>query len=249
MIPAVCHVHSEWSYDAKWPLKDLAEAFQKRGYRVVLTTEHDLGFTEARRIAHRQACQEASSDSLLVVPGMEYSDAENRVHVLVWGPVPFLGEGLPTGELLQKVKAAHGVAVLAHPSRKKAWQCFDPSWIPGLLGIELWNRKTDGWSPSPAAPALLEGTTLMPFAGLDFHDKRQFFPLGMELDITAPMTEESVLDCLRAGRCRATVFGKPVQDRLRSPLAPTLRAAEFCRRRLASLRKQLRAGFAGKQPR
>lgn len=238
MITAACHVHSEWSYDAKWTLKELATAFGKRGYRVVMTTEHDRGFTEERRLAHRRACEDASSESLLMLPGIEYSDAENRIHVLVWGPVPFLGEGLPTGELLREVAAANGVAVLAHPSRKDAWKYFDPAWQRSLLGIEIWNRKTDGWSPSRTAPALLEKSSLVRFASLDFHDSRQFFPLGMSLDVSPLVTEEAILGCLRAGRCHPTLFGSAIGKGLTFPLAPALRFSEFFRRRLATIRRR-----------
>ena len=54
------HVHSEWSYDAEWPLAELADAFRQRKYDVVLTAEHDRGFDGARWDAYRQACADAS---------------------------------------------------------------------------------------------------------------------------------------------------------------------------------------------
>jgi len=60
------------------------------------------------------------SAEILVVPGIEYIDAANRVHVLVWGEVPFLGERLSTNKMLEGVKIANGVAVLAHSSRRNA---------------------------------------------------------------------------------------------------------------------------------
>ncbi len=126
-ILAACHLHSEWSYDAKWPLAALTSKFRERGCRVLMTTEHDRGFTSGRWDEYRQACRQASSETLLVVPGLEYSDSANRVHVLVWGPVPFLGEGLATVEMLRRVKAANGVAVLAHPSRKILGRRLNPS--------------------------------------------------------------------------------------------------------------------------
>ena len=53
---------------------------------------------------YRGACAQASSDKILVVPGIEYSDPANRVHVLVWGKIPFPGEGLPTDEMLKSCK-------------------------------------------------------------------------------------------------------------------------------------------------
>src|SRR4029077_10598325 len=93
-VLAACHVHSTWSYDGSWQLEALSAKFAQRGCRVLMMTEHDRGFTASRLTQYRGACEKASSDKILVMPGIEYSDAANRVHVLVWGSVPFLGEGL-----------------------------------------------------------------------------------------------------------------------------------------------------------
>src|SRR5260370_5620688 len=123
---AVSHVHSNWSYDGSWSLEDLCAKFGRRGCRVLMMTEHDRGFTASRLDQYREMCARVSSSKILVLPGIEYSDAANRVHILVWGPVPFLGEGLPTSEMLSAVRAAGGLAVLAHPSRRDAWQSSDP---------------------------------------------------------------------------------------------------------------------------
>ncbi|MEX0746110.1 MAG: hypothetical protein WD118_10960, partial [Phycisphaeraceae bacterium] len=90
-ITAAVHMHSDWSYDGEWPLDRLAACFARRGCRVLLMSEHDRGFDEARWQAYRQACQAASTDRLLLVPGMEYSDPTNTIHILTWGEAPFLG--------------------------------------------------------------------------------------------------------------------------------------------------------------
>ncbi len=240
MIAAACHIHSTWSYDGKWTLPALAKEFSRRGYRVLMTTEHDLGFTESRRQEHRNACAAASTDKILVVPGIEYSDAANRVHVLVWGPVSFVGEKIPTTELLKAVRAAGGVAVLAHPARKEIWKTFDPDWTQYLLGVEIWNRKTDGWAPSRPAEELSRGTSLHQFVGMDFHDRNQFFPLTMSLDLTGPINEESVVSCLRTRRCHAVALGRPIEDFSQGWLNITLRSAENCRRRAAKMLRTLR---------
>src|SRR5262249_31057107 len=151
---------------------DLSLKFSSRGCRVLMMTEHDRGFTEERFQRFRQACADASSNEILVMPGIEYSDAENRVHVLVWGLDSFLGENLPTNVMLKAANALNGVAVLAHPSRRSAWSLFDPRWAEMLVGIEVWNRKYDGWAPSRTAPKLLHDGDLVPFVGLDFHTER-----------------------------------------------------------------------------
>lgn len=239
-VAAACHIHSEWSYDAKWSLRDLAAEFAGRGYRVLLVSEHDRGFSELRFQQHRGACADASSEDFLIVPGIEYSDPDNIVHILTWGVPSFLGEGLPTRQLLKEVKVNNGVAVLAHPARREAWTRYDPSWTSYLIGIELWNRKADGWAPSPVAATLLRETDLVPFASLDFHHRNQLFPLSMQLDITGPITEDSVVDCIRAHRCRAMVFSEATETFLAGWRGSALCVTEKIRRTAAPFYRQLR---------
>jgi hypothetical protein len=184
---------------------------------------------------------------------MEYSDARNIVHILVWGPVPFLGEGVPTAELLSAVKAANGVAVLAHPSRRDAWKEFNPAWRENLLGIEAWNRKTDGWAPGRNSPLLLSATGILPFVGMDFHDQNQFFPMSMELNMSGRVNEQAVLDCLRSLECHARVFGCPAEQVTKGLNGIALEIAEYCRRNAAKTfrsfkRKRRRRPEGGTQP-
>jgi hypothetical protein len=239
-ILAACHVHSNWSYDGSWSLEDLSAKFRDRGCQVLMMTEHDHGFTASRLDQYREMCSRASCGKILVLPGVEYSDAANRVHVLVWGPVPFLGEGLPTSEMLSAVRDAGGLAVLAHPSRRDAWRSFDPSWADRLLGVEVWNRKYDGWAPSQTAPALVHAAAAVPFVGLDFHNQRQLFPLDMLLEIDETVSEESILNCLRARRCQARSFGLPVNRSLIRRALPVLKMAERSRRTAALIAKSAR---------
>lgn len=240
MVSAAFHIHSNWSYDGQWTLPELARAFSRRGYRILMVADHDRGFTEARRRQHRDACAQASSESILLIPGIEYSDAQNTVHVLVWGSVPFLGEGLSTLELLKAARAAGGLAVLAHPSRRQAWRVFDPAWSEYLLGIEVWNRKADGWAPSTAAQRLLEGTSLIPFVSLDFHAKNQMFPLSMALEISSTISEASILECLRGGACHAMAFSRPAREVLGGWPGFALQPAERLRRKGALAYRWLR---------
>jgi hypothetical protein len=237
-VLAACHVHSVWSYDGSWSLEELGAKFSRRGVRILMMTEHDRGFTVSRFAEYREACAKASSAQILVVPGIEYSDAANRVHVLVWGNVPFLGEALPTGDMLAAVKSVDGIAVLAHPSRKSAWKCFKPEWADQLLGIEAWNRKYDGWAPSETSPGLVQSADAIPFVGLDFHTQRQSFPLFMALDMHTELSEAAVLDCLRARRCYPRVLGAPLAQKLFRNALPALRLAERSRRAAAKIARQ-----------
>lgn len=230
----VAHVHSDWSYDGTWSLAGLARAFARRGYHAVLMAEHDRGFDTGRWSEYRTACAEASSDGIVLVPGIEYSDGGNAVHVAVWGDLPFLGEGLETGELLRRVEQEGGLAVLAHPGRKDAWSRLDPEWLRCLLGVELWNRKYDGYAPSRVGAELLRRRSgLIPFVALDFHTARQFHPLAMLTEPEGPVGEASVCAAMRTGRCRPAAFRLPALHLSRGPALRTLRGAERARRAVA----------------
>lgn len=239
LIRAASHVHSDWSYDGKWSLKQLAEAFAERAYRVVLVTEHDKGFDESRRLEHRAACQEASSGKILLVPGIEYSDPSNVLHFLVWGDVPFVGFKAAPEQVLTAVQEYGGVAVFAHPSRKEAWRRFDLSWNEKLLGIEFWNRKTDGWAPSKHSWPLLRMTNAVAFSGLDFHDPRQFFPMATLLEMQSPINEATVLSALKKRRCKSKVFGLEARALANGLHADALHGTESLRRVAASLYRRV----------
>jgi len=145
---------------------------------------------------------------------------------------------MPTSEMLAAVKAEDGLAVLAHPSRKRAWECFESQWADQLLGIEAWNRKYDGWAPSETSSELLDRAGAVPFVGLDFHTERQSFPLAMALDVQSDFTEETILDCLRSRRCSPRLFGAALSQDLLRRVLPALRVAERSRRAVASIAKR-----------
>jgi predicted metal-dependent phosphoesterase TrpH len=239
-VLAACHIHSNLSYDGSYTLEALSEKFSRAGYRVLMMTEHDRGFSPERLHQLRQKCDAVSTKDLLVIPGIEYSDASNQVHILVWGDVPFLGENLPTKETLHKVREAGGVAVFAHPFRRNAWQRFEPSWGEALTGIEVWNRKYDGFAPSRIAQDLQQSVGAIPFVGLDFHTERQSFPLAMAMDIDSPVAEQAVLDCIRARRVKPRVFGFEVEGELVRHALPILGVAEASRKKCAKASRKMK---------
>jgi hypothetical protein len=229
-IRAAAHVHSEWSDDATWPLEALAKAFARRRYDVVLLAEHDRTFDEARWREYCAACA-AVSTGVLLVPGMEYGDEDNTVHVPVWGEgLPFLGRGRPTLELLQAADEAGGTAILAHPWRRDAVSRFRPEWQPLLAGVEIWNRQYDGVAPDPAAVRFARDQALAPFVSLDFHSRRQFFPLAMSLDVEGELRTASVYEALRARRFRPAAMRVSALRFTSGLPATTVRGLERSRR-------------------
>ena len=233
-VRVAAHVHSDWSYDGTWSLSKIATTFARLGYDAVLLAEHDRGFDADRWLEYRAACRDASTASLLLVPGLEYSDPANSVHVPVWGEMPFLGEGVDTGELLRRVEDTGAFAVLAHIGRRDAWRLIEPEWLLRVAGLELWNRKYDGYAPNAVALDLLrQHDDLVPFVSLDFHTARQLHPLAMTLQLAGDPTVERVFDALTIRRAVPTAFGIPALRLLDGPGWPALRALERTRKRAA----------------
>jgi predicted metal-dependent phosphoesterase TrpH len=238
-VRVAAHVHSSWSYDAEWTLTEIARAFRRRRYDVVLMSEHDSGFDQERWKAYQRACTAASTDNILLIPGIEYEDADNVVHTPVWGEnVPFLGSGRPTLELLRLVHAEGAVAVLAHPWRRNAISRYQPEWAPFLSAVEVWNRKYDGLAPHREIKKFADREGFAPFVSLDFHTRRQFFPLAMSVSLAERPSSASLIEVLRGGRCNPEFLGISALRFTEGLEGATLRALEAARRGLrGSLRR------------
>lgn len=233
-VKAVSHVHSVWSYDGKWELKKIAKLFGYLGYSVILLAEHDRNFTQHRLDAYREACQFASTPFCFLLPGIEYSDPDNRVHILAWGDTPFLGESLETIDVLQAVHEHQGISVMAHPARKEAFRCYREKWSQYLMGIEVWNRKSDGFNFSREGLDVLKiNSNLIPFVSLDFHNKKQLFPLSIRLAINDNLTEANILTALRAHLLTPLFMGIPALSLMNNPLGINLSILEKTRKFIA----------------
>lgn len=233
-IRVASHVHSQWSYDGRWTLEQISEAFGRRGYDAVLLAEHDRGFDQARWSEYRAACGAVLGPARLI-PGIEYSDPTNTVHVPVWGDIPFLGEGLETGDLLPAAKAAGAVAVLAHPGRRNAASTVAPELLSHLTGIEIWNRKYDGYAPGRTGAALARSRPgVIPMVSLDFHTARQFHPLAMLVEVAGEPTESAICAALHGRRAWPVAFGLPAAPLTRAPAWHAMRGVELARKRAAA---------------
>jgi hypothetical protein len=233
VVRVAAHVHSCWSYDAEWPLQDIARAFRERGYDVVLMAEHDRNFDQQRWTDYQQACADSSTDGILLVPGMEYEDADNVVHTAVWGTgIPFLGAARPTLEVLRAAHAHEAATVLAHPWRRDAVSRYQPEWSPLLSAAEIWNRKSDGVAPRREVLTFVDREALAPFVSLDFHTSRQFFPLAMSVSLEEPPSAVAIIEAIRRGVCRPELLGLPVARFTGGPAGATLCVLEGARRRL-----------------
>jgi predicted metal-dependent phosphoesterase TrpH len=241
-VRMAAHVHSSWSHDAEWSLEDIAHAFRRRRYDVVLMSEHDGGFDQQRWEEYQKACVAVSTDDILLIPGIEYEDADNVVHTPVWGEnVPFFGSGRPTLELLQLAQTEGAVAVLAHPWRRNAISRYRPEWAPLLSAVEIWNRKYDGVAPRREIKKFADLEGCAPFVSLDFHTRRQFFPLAMSVSLAERPSQVSLIEAIRRGHCRAEFMGLSALRFTGGLEGATLRALETVRRGVRGPLRQLRA--------
>jgi hypothetical protein len=245
-VRVAAHVHSEWSDDGSWPLSRIAETFGRKGYSVVLMSEHSRGFTSAKWLEYMEACEQAGNGQVTLVPGIEYGDEDDVVHIPVWGRVPFFGEAPQTGALLAEVSQAGGTAVWAHPWRRAAWKRFDPRWSEHLGAIEVWNRKYDGIAPNRKSLDLSRREGAPAFVSLDFHTRRQLFPLSLALrlacssgeqaaDPSSAITIDRVYDALQSGSFSPRAFGLELERLTAGPPAAVLAVLESSRRAVARL--------------
>lgn len=243
-LRVVMHAHSNWSYDGHHSLASIARLYGRLGAHVVMMTEHDTGFDPDRFEDYRLECAEASTPDCLIVPGIEYSSPDNDIHILTWGMTSFRGEHRPVDLILEDTRTQGGVAILAHPVRRRAWEKIDPSWFDLLSGIELWNRKSDGISWGSEALELLRRSGLSAYVGHDFHRHRQLWPLYQKYQISALLktserAEKMLVRSIARGESTPYAFGRPLDVARDCPGFPIYPYLEKARGGLSRLVKAL----------
>jgi hypothetical protein len=180
-------------------------------------SEHNNRMNPEQMNALVQRCQELSDERLLIIPGLELAYDANRVHLLAYGITRFIdstGPDLAIRSLIDAVHGAGGLAVLAHPSHRKAFERLGPDDLAQLDGIEIWNVKNGNrFVPCGSDLRLLErvrrsGGRAFGFGGLDWHHLNKFVPFVLTVDSTT-LTKGAVLQALRDGQF--TVRGEYVQ--------------------------------------
>jgi len=206
-IDCLLHVHSSFSYDSRMKLADIVAKAKQHGYRVVLMSEHNNGMTPAVMEAFVRQCDELSDDQLLVIPGLELAFDHNRVHLLAYGVRMYLDSthvGCTFKSLVDAVRRAGGVCVLAHPSHRRGVDRLSPDDCVDLDGIEIWNVKNGNrFVPTAADVRVLRrvrdsGGRPFAFGGVDWHHLARFSPMVLRVELSE-LTPESVLASLRSG--------------------------------------------------
>lgn len=244
-LRVVMHAHSDWSYDGHHTLESIAKLYGRLGAHVVMMTEHDTGFDPHRFDKYRSECARVSTGSCQIVPGIEYSSPDNDIHILTWGMTSFRGEHRPVDLILEDTRSQNGVAILAHPIRRRAWEKVDSGWFDLLSGIELWNRKSDGISWGGEALDLLRQSGLPAYVGHDFHRRRQLWPLYQKFDTpnqpdTSATAEALLVRSIARGESTPCAFGRPLDVAKDYPGLPIHPYLERMRGRVSRFARVLR---------
>jgi len=243
MRKGVLHCHSTYS-DGEFSLEELRAIFVAAGCQFACVTDHADSVDAETLASYTDECEQRSDAAFRFIAGLEYT-CRNRLHVLGYGSTVLIDSTDPQ-EVIRRIRAAGGVAVIAHPRDDAFARIETFETLPD--GIETWNSKYDGrYAPRPGTFALLarlkaRRPDMTAFFGQDLHWKAQYRGLFTEVECETA-DRASVLGALRSGAYAG------VKDRLRLPssgeVAPDL-LARFARahRRSQLIRRAIKQGEA-----
>ncbi len=245
IVRGVFHCHTRVSKDAGLTHEDIAAFARERGFGFVLFGEHRDRMTEDEVREASARCDALTTVDLLMIPGQEQEvPAPRKFHIVGIGvrepivatePVPVVDE----------IRAAGGISVLAHPTRYRTHPAPE-GLLDAVDGIEVFNLRYDGrHGAREEVRALLDPRpdTLV-LAGLDAHDPddlgRDEAPV-MALEVES-LTEAAVLDAVRAGRFTIEIAGETVD--LRGRASSIRRAGAGLRRGVFGTARAAKRGLA-----
>jgi len=102
------HIHSFHSKDNHQTAQEIFKAAESKGLGAIAITDHNtvVGAMEALRLA---------PDGLIVLPGIEITSADG--HILALNVEQDIPRDLSVAETINRIHAAGGIAVAAHPYR------------------------------------------------------------------------------------------------------------------------------------
>jgi hypothetical protein len=198
-VRGIIHCHTDTSYDSKTSLADLCRTLRRDGFDFVALTEHAQGVSSGDYRRFVAKCQQESTGSFLVIPGLEVrsSDGVEIAGIGVAGIVP---PGMPH-DVTRDIRAMGGYAIWVHPLKRRRT-------LDRLLdcdAVEVLNGKVDG-TLAPSLQLLRvvrrsrkRGARFHAVCGLDLHDLQT--PRSVWLECQVPvLTRDAILSALREGR-------------------------------------------------
>jgi len=192
-MKGVLHVHSVFS-DGEESLDRLVETLRQAGMSFAAVSDHAEGFDDRQMEDYVRICEALSTESFLVIPGLEFALYGGELHILGYGitrRIRFVG----MEDLVDRIHDSGGIAVLAHPPLGSI-NMIGP--IRGKLdGIEVWNGRYDG-TRAPRAGSFqllrrirMRNAKAAAYCGVDLHKigqirKAVYAEVEVELSKRAP---------------------------------------------------------------
>lgn len=198
------HTHTTRSDGANTP-EAVIELYKSRGYDFLALTDH------------WRLSETKMDDGLLLLSGCEYdtgrSVQEGIFHIVGIGMTEALrsppGEKPPVQQLIDGVRGAGGIAILAHP----AWSLNRPAdvlGLTGLAGVEIYNTVSDRpWNARPYSGDFVDalavaGRMLPCMAADDTHFYNGDECRSYLMVRAAQCTRDAIMTALEAGDFYAT---------------------------------------------
>jgi hypothetical protein len=186
------HVHSTYSRDGTAHPGDIVRRCRQLGLSGVAITDHnEIEGSLAVQVMGRAV-------GLLVVTGVEVSTSEG--HVLAYGVRELIPRGLTAAETVERVRAAGGVAVAAHPRRFPSGVGLGLAERVAFDAVEVLNGGSSRWA-NRAALRLAQRMGKSQTGGSDAHRLEEVGRSYTEAE--GVFTEDQVLDAIRKGSARA----------------------------------------------
>lgn len=175
-VVGIVHVHSLYSHDGRDSLEEIRDFAAQRGIGFVALTDHAEDFTATVWREYVARCRTVSSESVRLVPGLEFRfEGYRGLHLLAFDLAQWIEPRTPD-EFIALAGAASRCTVVAHPIL--AGYAIPPVVRDGINAIEVWNATYNTrYLPDPRAFRLLHDIRrrrpeVVGLAGLDQHDRR-----------------------------------------------------------------------------
>jgi len=196
------HIHSSYSRDASASPEDILTACKTAGLDGCAITDHNTVEGSFR------ASSMGKHHGLLVVRGVEVSTIDG--HILAYGVRESIPKRLSIEETIEKIVAAGGVPVAAHPKRFPSGIGLEAASENKFKGIEVLNGGNSTWN-NRAARKVAVAKNLARIGGSDAHKVTE---IGRSYTVFENVsTEEDVLSAISSaatsadGRSRTAVEG------------------------------------------
>lgn len=197
-IKGIVHCHTTMSYDGSISLDVLCQTLKDEGFSFVAVTDHVKGVTADQYRRFVDLCQKLSSDSFVVIPGLEVL-LDNGDEIAAVGIHEFISS-TSARDVLEQILQQGGYSIWVHPHKRaradlERYDCD---------AIEVLNGKMDG-SVAPNFYLFFHirrlqclGVKIHQVFGADLHNLEEPRSVWIECDVDS-ISETEIIKSLHEG--------------------------------------------------